>query len=149
MHQVYVSIGSNIDPKRNIAIVKSQLNSLFDCTFSSLYETIAEGFEGNNFINCVVGFETDLEPIKLRENLKKIEKNMGRTLSQKGMSNRVIDLDLILYGNLVTEDKNFDIPSKDLEHFAFILEPLVEIARDLKHPISKRSFSSILKCLRS
>ena len=73
---------------------------------------------------------------------------MGRTLSQKGMSNRVIDLDLILYGNLVTEDENFDIPSKDIEHFAFILEPLAEIAGDLKHPISKRSFSSMLKHLK-
>ena len=148
MHQVYVSIGSNIDPNKNITIVKGHLNGLFDCTFSSLYETISEGFEGNNFINCVVGFETDIELIELRENLKKIEKNMGRTLSQKGMSNRVIDLDLILYGSLVTEDENFDIPSKDIEHFAFILEPLAEIAGDLKHPISKRSFSSMLKHLK-
>jgi 2-amino-4-hydroxy-6-hydroxymethyldihydropteridine diphosphokinase len=149
MHQVYVSIGSNIDPNKNITIVKGYLNGLFDCTFSSLYETISEGFEGNNFINCVVGFETDIEPIALRENLKKIEKNMGRTLSQKGMSNRVIDLDLILYGNLITEDKNFDIPSKDIENMAFILEPLAEIAGDLKHPISKISFSLMLKHLRS
>jgi|TARA_B110000263_G_scaffold189614_1_gene167310 2-amino-4-hydroxy-6-hydroxymethyldihydropteridine diphosphokinase len=149
MHQVYVSIGSNIDPNKNITIVKGYLNGLFDCTFSSLYETISEGFEGNNFINCVVGFETDIEPIALRENLKKIEKNMGRTLSQKGMSNRVIDLDLILYGNLITEDKNFDIPSKGIENMAFILEPLAEIAGDLKHPISKISFSLMLKHLRS
>ena len=60
MHQVFVSIGSNINPKENIKIAKGFLNNLFDCTFSSLYESIAEGFEGNDFINCVVTFETDL-----------------------------------------------------------------------------------------
>ena len=149
MHQVFISIGSNIDPLKNIDKVKILLNDLFECTFSGLYETAAEGFEGDDFVNCVVGFKTDISPIKLNENLKDIEKNMGRTDRQKGMSNRIIDLDLILYGDLVLNDKNLSLPSDDIEKYSFILEPLVEIAGDIKHPVSKQSFKSLLLELKS
>ena len=149
MHQVFISIGSNIDPLKNIDKVKILLNDLFECTFSGLYETVAEGFEGDDFVNCVVGFKTDITPTKLNENLKDIEKNMGRTHRQKGMSNRIIDLDLILYGDLVLNDKNLSLPSDDIEKYSFILEPLVEIAGDIKHPVSKQSFKSLLMELKS
>ena len=149
MHQVFISIGSNIDPLKNIDKVKILLNDLFECTFSGLYETVAEGFEGDDFVNCVVGFKTDITPTKLNENLKDIEKNMGRTDRQKGMSNRIIDLDLILYGDLVLNDNNLSLPSDDIEKYSFILEPLVEIAGDIKHPVSKQSFKSLLMELKS
>ena len=149
MHQVFISIGSNIDPLKNVDKAKTLLDDHFDCTYSGLYETIAEGFEGNDFVNCVVGFETDIDPILLNEKLKEIEKNMGRTESQKGMSNRIIDLDLILYGDLVINNNNISIPSDEIGKHAFILEPLAEIAGDIKHPVSKKSFYSILKELKS
>tara|TARA_Y100001970_G_scaffold288855_1_gene417330 strand:- start:14120 stop:14575 length:456 start_codon:yes stop_codon:yes gene_type:complete len=149
MHKVFVSLGSSIDPYKNMEIVKDYLNSSFDCTFSSLFETRPEGFSGNNFLNCVVSFETNIEPIELRENLKVIEKKMGRSDNQKGMSNRVIDLDIILYGDQVINQDNFDIPSKDIENYLFVLEPLAEIAGELLHPISNLSFSEILKAFHS
>ncbi len=149
MHQVFVSIGSNIDPKENIEIAKELLSELFDCTFSSHYETISEGFKGNDFINCVVRFETSLLPSELRNNLKQIEFRVGRTENQKGMSNRVIDLDLILYGDEVIKEGNFDIPSNDIEEYLFVLEPLVEIAGELLHPVSNIPFSELLKKLKT
>ena len=149
MHQVFVSIGSNINPKENIKIAKGFLNKLFDCKYSSLYNTNAEGFEGNKFINCVVGFETNLLVSELQKHLKKIELKMGRTEDQKGMSNRVIDLDIILYGDHILEEDNFDIPSKDIEDYLFVLEPLAEIAGEFRHPVSKISFSELLKQLKS
>ena len=149
MHQVFISIGSNIDPLKNIDKVKILLNNLFECTFSGLYETAAEGFEGNDFVNCVVGFKTDIAPADLNDILKNIEKNMGRTDRQKGMSNRIIDLDLILYGDLVLNDKYLSLPSDDIEKYSFILEPLVEIAGDIRHPVSKQSFKSLLMELQS
>ena len=149
MHQVFISIGSNIDPLKNIDKVKILLNNLFECTFSRLYETAAEGFEGNDFVNCVVGFKTDIGPTQLNEKLKNIEKNMGRTDRQKGMSNRIIDLDLILYGDLVLNDKNLSLPSDDIDKYSFVLEPLAEIAGDIRHPVSKQSFKSLLLELKS
>ena len=149
MHQVFISIGSNIDPLKNIDKVKILLNNLFECTFSGLYETAAEGFEGNDFVNCVVGFKTDIDPTQLNDKLKNIEKNMGRTDRQKGMSNRIIDLDLILYGDLILNDKYLSLPSDDIEKYSFILEPLVEIAGDIRHPVSTQSFKSFLMELKS
>ena len=148
MHQVFVSIGSNINPKENIKIAKGFLNKLFDCKYSNLYNTKAEGFEGNDFINCVVGFETNLLATELQKHLKKIELKMGRTENQKGMSNRVIDLDMILYGDNVFQEDDTDIPSKDIEDYLFVLEPLAEIAGELRHPVSKIPFSELLKKLK-
>ena len=145
MQQVFVSIGSNIDPRNNIEEARIILGNLFDCTFSGLYETRAEGFEGNDFINSVVGFETDLQLIELRDKLKQIEKKMGRTDIQKGMSDRIIDLDIILYGDQVIEDDDFDIPSKDIENYLFVLEPLAEIAGARHHPILNNTYSEMLK----
>ncbi len=144
MQQVFVSIGSNIDPRNNIEEARIILGNLFDCTFSGLYETRAEGFEGNDFINSVVGFETDLQLIELRDKLKQIEKKMGRTDIQKGMSDRIIDLDIILYGDQVIEDDDFDIPSKDIENYLFVLEPLAEIAGARHHPILNNTYSEML-----
>jgi len=144
MQQVFVSIGSNIDPRNNIEEARIILGNLFDCTFSGLYETRAEGFEGNDFINSVVGFQTDLQLIELRDKLKQIEKKMGRTEIQKGMSDRIIDLDIILYGDQVIEDDDFDIPSKDIENYLFVLEPLAEIAGARHHPILNNTYSEML-----
>ena len=144
MQQVFVSIGSNIDPRNNMEEARIILGNLFDCTFSGLYETRAEGFEGNDFVNSVVGFETDLQLIELRDKLKQIEKKMGRTDIQKGMSDRIIDLDIILYGDQVIEDDDFDIPSKDIENYLFVLEPLAEIAGARHHPILNNTYSEML-----
>ena len=149
MQQVFVSIGSNIDPTNNIEEARIILGNLFDCTFSGLYETRAEGFEGNDFINSVVGFETDLQLIELRDKLKQIEKKMGRTDIQKGMSDRIIDLDIILYGDQVIEDDDFDIPSKDIENYLFVLEPLAEIAGARHHPILNNTYSEMLTDLKA
>ena len=149
MQQVFVSIGSNIDPRNNMEEARIILGNLFDCTFSGLYETRAEGFEGNDFVNSVVGFETDLQLIELKDKLKQIEKKMGRTDIQKGMSDRIIDLDIILYGDQVIEDDDFDIPSKDIENYLFVLEPLAEIAGARHHPILNNTYSEMLKDLKA
>ena len=144
MNQVFVSIGSNIEAVSNMILVKNYLDELFDVTYSSIYKTPAEGFEGEDFLNCVCKFDTKKSPSDLRDLLKNIEKDMGRTSNQKGMSNRVIDLDLILYGNMQMNEDGLEIPSDDIAKYRFVLEPLVEIAPDNLHPTLQKSFHDLL-----
>ena len=145
MQTVFVSIGTNINAEANMLLVKESLNSLFDVIYSSIYKTPAEGFEGEDFLNSVCKFDTDKNPQELRTLLKNIEKDMGRTSTQKGMSNRVIDLDLILYGDLQINRNGLELPSSDIEKYKFVLEPLAEIAPDDIHPILKKSYKDLLE----
>lgn len=145
MQTVFVSIGTNINAEANMLLVKESLNSLFDVIYSSIYKTPAEGFEGEDFLNSVCKFDTDKNPQELRALLKNIEKDMGRTFTQKGMSNRVIDLDLILYGDLQVNRNGLELPSSDIEKYKFVLEPLAEIAPDYIHPILKKSYKDLLE----
>ena len=145
MQTVFVSIGSNINAEANMLLVKESLNSLFDVIYSSIYKTPAEGFEGEDFLNSVCKFDTDKNPQELRTLLKNIEKDMGRTSTQKGMSNRVIDLDLILYGDFQINRNGLELPSSDIEKYKFVLEPLAEIAPDDIHPILKKSYKDLLE----
>ena len=145
MQTVFVSIGTNINAEANMLLVKESLNSLFDVIYSSIYKTPAEGFEGEDFLNSVCKFDTDKNPQELRTLLKNIEKDMGRTFIQKGMSNRVIDLDLILYGDLQINRNGLELPSSDIEKYKFVLEPLAEIAPDYIHPILRKSYKDLLE----
>jgi 2-amino-4-hydroxy-6-hydroxymethyldihydropteridine diphosphokinase len=141
---VFISIGSNLYAEKNIMLVRDHLDLLFDVTYSSIYKTPAEGFVGEDFLNSVCKFETEVNPYEIRRILKEIEKDMGRTIDQKGMSNRVIDLDLILYGDIEINDLELEIPSADIEKYKFVLEPLVEIAPNFIHPVLKVSYLDLL-----
>jgi len=128
-------------------LVKGHLDSIFNVTYSSVYRTPAEGFVGEDFFNSVCKFETDKDPYEIRSLLKQIEKNMGRTKEQKGMSSRVIDLDLILYGDLIINDQELELPSLDIEKYKFVLEPLSEIAPTFIHPVLDKSYLDLLNAL--
>ena len=141
---VFISIGSNLYAEKDISLVKDHLDHLFDVTYSSIYKTPAEGFVGEDFLNRVCKFETEMNPYEIRRILKEIEKDMGRTIDQKGMSNRVIDLDLILYGDFEINDLELEIPSADIEKYKFVLEPLAEIAPNFIHPVLKVSYLDLL-----
>ena len=144
---VFISIGSNLDAEKNMNLAKYHLDLIFDVTYSGIYKTPAEGFVGGDFLNRVCKFETEVDPYEIRLMLKKIEYDMGRTNDQKGMASRVIDLDLILYGDLKINDHELEIPSSDIENYKFVLEPLAEIAPTSIHPILKKSYLELLNFL--
>ena len=145
MQTIFVSIGSNIDAESNMLLVKEHLNLLFEVTYSGIYQTPAEGFTGGDFLNSVCKFKSDKKPNEIRRTLKSIEEKMGRTISQKGMSNRVIDLDLILYGDMLINEDGLEIPSSDIENYKFVLEPLAEIAPDYIHPMLKKTYKELFQ----
>ena len=112
---------------------------------SSAYETepVGEGFKGW-FINAVAEAETDLDPLSLFKKLKRIEEEMGRS-GQAISPNRPIDLDLLLYGDLLLETEALSIPHPRLHQRRFALEPLSELAPELVHPRRGKTMAALLE----
>lgn len=144
MPTAYISIGSNIERDKNIPSSLAALRQCFGALkVSSIYESEPVGFTGAAFYNLVVGFESDLEVKTLAKQLRQIELEHGRTREAQKFSARTLDLDLILYGDLIISDGRLQIPRDEIERYAFVLEPLAEIAPDLTHPISGKSYARL------
>lgn len=140
----YISIGSNIDKERNIPASLQALSAHFGkLTVSSIYESEPVGFTGDSFYNLVVGFESGLDVKEVAKQLRQIELDHGRSRDSKKFSARTLDLDLILYGDLVIQDGRLQIPRDEIERYAFVLEPLAEIAGALRHPVSHISYAEL------
>ena len=146
---VYIALGSN----KGIKLQNLQLavDMLFDKVgairkLSKVYETPAMGFEGDDFNNACLKIETDLKPIKLLKELQKIEKALGRKkTNSKGYESREIDLDILLYGNEIINEKGLSIPHPEMQNRKFVLLPLMDIARDLEHPKLDKTITELLE----
>jgi 2-amino-4-hydroxy-6-hydroxymethyldihydropteridine diphosphokinase len=144
MPKGYISIGSNIDRDKNILASLRALEHNFGMlTISSIYESEAVGFTGDAFYNLVVGFSSELGVKEVAKLLRQIELDNGRTRDSQKFSARTLDLDLILYDDLILNDGRLRIPRDEIERYAFVLEPLAEIAPTLKHPISHLSYAEL------
>jgi 2-amino-4-hydroxy-6-hydroxymethyldihydropteridine diphosphokinase len=140
MAKIYISIGSNIDAEKNIRLaIHSLENHYGKLILSSVYESEAVGFEGDNFLNLVVGVKTDEDVHTVVENLRRIEDENGRDRSGPKFSSRIVDLDLLLYDDLILQEEGLDIPRDEITKNAFVLLPLDEIASQLIHPISGKT----------
>jgi len=142
----FISIGSNIDKEIHIPSSIAALQKQFgEITLSSFYETEAVGFEGDEFINLIVQFSSELDAKNVAKLLRQIELEHGRTRDSRKYAARTLDLDLVLYGDLILSDGRLQIPRDEIERYAFVLEPLAEIAADLLHPVSKKSYAQLWK----
>ena len=144
MFKGYISIGSNIDKDKHIPASLRALEQLFGkLTISSVYDTEPVGFTGDAFYNLVVGFDSELGVKEVAKQLRQIELDKGRTRDSQKFSARTLDLDLLLYGDLIVNDGRLQLPRDEIEHYAFVLEPLAEVAPTLKHPISGQSYGEL------
>ncbi len=144
MARVYVSVGSNIDPAENIRSVIAELRQYYPkLILSSVYESEAVGFEGNNFYNLVLGFDTDLDVFAVASQLHVLEDSHARDRRGPKFSARTIDLDLLLFDDLVLNQKGLNIPRDEITFNAFVLWPLAEVAGSLQHPIVNRSYQQM------
>ena len=135
MPQVYVSLGSNIDREANIrGAVRALKERYGPLALSRVYETPAEGFDGDVFYNLVAGFDTEESVEQVHTALAAIESAHGRTRDGPRFGPRTLDLDLLLYDDLVRHADSVDIPRGEITQYAFVLGPLTELAPDLKHP---------------
>lgn len=140
----YISIGSNIDKELHITASLRALEQQFGALIvSSVYESEAVGFSGDAFHNLIVGFDSDLDVKTVAKQLRQIELDNGRTRDSQKFSARTLDLDLILYGDLIISDGRLQIPRDEIEKYAFVLEPLAEIAPTEIHPVSRISYGEL------
>lgn len=142
--KAYVSIGSNVERDQHIPQVLRDLTERFgELRVSSVYETAAVGFAGDPFYNLVVGFDTALDVDQLAQVLSELEQRHGRCREAKKFSSRTLDLDLILYGDLVRTDRKPYLPRDEIARYAFMLEPLVEIAPDVRNPLTGELYAGL------
>ncbi len=143
MAKVYVSVGSNINREHNVAQAIADLRLAYgELVQSRTYETQAVGFEGDPFYNLVVGFDTSETPQAVASRLRDIEDANGRDRSSGKFSSRSLDLDLLLYDDLVLEEDGLHLPRREILEYAFVLKPLAEIAGEMKHPVTGFSFAA-------
>ena len=144
MAKVYVSVGTNIDRDRNVASALAALAREYDgLEQSRIFETQAVGFSGDLFYNLVVAFETAQSPQQLSAVLNRIEDAHGRDRQAGKFSNRSLDLDLLLYNDLIVDEPGVTLPRPEILENAFVLRPLAEIAGDRKHPVTGVSFAAM------
>ena len=140
----FISIGSNINREHNInSALGALLQQFGQLQHSSIYESTAVGFTGDAFYNLVSAFNCDQEAKHIAIKLKQIEADHGRIRSKEKFSSRTLDLDLLLYDQQVIHTESLKIPHHDIIKYAFVLEPLAEIAPDHQHPIKKRSYAQL------
>lgn len=144
MARVYISIGSNIEVEKNIQSSVHALEKHYgELDISNVYETQAVGFEGDHFHNLVVGLQTDESPFEISQALKQIEADHDRTRGKEKFESRTLDLDQLLYGDLVMQMEGVNIPHADILRYNFVLKPLAELAGDFEHPEENKTMHEL------
>ena len=143
MAQVYISLGSNIERRRNIRHALEQMTERYGpLERSDIYESEAVGFDSDPFYNLVVGFQTGESPRRIQETLHAIESASGRLRSGE-LTARTLDLDLLLYDDAVIHEDGLALPRDDITRYAFVLRPLAELAGGERHPVSGQTYDEL------
>lgn len=135
MTAVFVAAGSNVEPVANLRCALDALQAEFaPLTLSRAYRNAAVGFTGEDFVNLVLGFATERSVEAVVERLHAAEAACGRERDAPKWAPRAMDLDILLYGDLVCERPGLKLPRPDLVRRPYMLGPMAEIAPDLRHP---------------
>lgn len=145
----YLALGTNIGNKRRNMITAAALlaERVGDVlALSGFYETEPWGFQSENtFLNAALQLDTSLSPLELLKATQEIEIEMGRTQKSNGTyHDRIIDIDILLYDNLVLQTPELTLPHPLMHERLFVMEPLAEIAPNVIHPVFKKPVISLL-----
>ncbi len=144
MTDVFIGVGSNIDRERNIVSGLGTLRHQFGpLQYSPVYRSAAVGFDGDDFLNLVVRFETTLAVGELSRALREIESVHGRSPDAPKFSSRALDLDILLYGDAVGEIEGVALPRAEVLFNAFVLQPLADIAPSARHPVAQKTYRQL------
>ncbi|RLQ21192.1 2-amino-4-hydroxy-6-hydroxymethyldihydropteridine diphosphokinase [Seongchinamella sediminis] len=149
MARVYLGVGSNIERERYISAGLDALAAMFgELDISPVYDSAAVGFEGQPFLNLVVGVSTDLAVGELAKRLRHIEYEHGRPPNATRFSARQLDIDILTYDDLVGVIGGVELPRGEILENAFVLRPLADLAPREPHPSDGRSYETLWRELR-
>ncbi|MGB9428395.1 MAG: 2-amino-4-hydroxy-6-hydroxymethyldihydropteridine diphosphokinase [Gammaproteobacteria bacterium] len=141
MTEVFVGIGSNVEPERRVREAVRGLRQRFGVLrVSPVYRNPAVGFKGDDFLNLAVKFESNQNAASVHAALDEIELQCGRTRGGPRFAPRTLDLDLLLYGDLISESP-LKLPRREILKYAYVLKPLTDLAPERRHPLTGRSFA--------
>ena len=142
MAHIFIGIGSSIDRESHIQQGVLLLQKHFgEVKLSNVFESEAVGFKGGNFYNLVAEFKSELPVEQVIAKLKIIEVQLGRPKNTIKFAPRTLDLDILLYDQLV--DQKINIPRSEITENAFVLQPLAELAPQLLHPVLNESYQNL------
>jgi len=147
MSDIYISLGSNVNRAHHIKCGLNAIATAFDLPLeqlqlSSLFESIAVGFDGKPFYNMVVGLSCQHTVAQVAIILREIEYQYGRSIDAKKFSPRTLDLDLLLFDDLIL-DSPAQIPRDEINKNAFVLWPLSQVAPTVTHPILQQNYQTL------
>jgi 2-amino-4-hydroxy-6-hydroxymethyldihydropteridine diphosphokinase len=137
---VFAGLGSNIDPEDNLHLGVRELRARYgDLQLSAVYRSKSVGFDGDDFLNLVASFETEASPASICKEIECIHELAGRDRDDGKWSARPLDIDLLLYDDLVLDEKPVRLPRNDVLEYSFVLRPLAELAPNLRHPVTGKT----------
>ncbi|MFT3790756.1 MAG: 2-amino-4-hydroxy-6-hydroxymethyldihydropteridine diphosphokinase [Rudaea sp.] len=144
MSRAYLSLGSNLEPEKHLRAALAELRARFGIiVVSPVYRCKAVGFDGPDFLNLAVAIDTDLEPAALDDWLHALEDRHGRRRDVPRFSSRTLDIDIVLYDDLVMRGEgHLELPRPELKH-AFVLKPLADIAPAVREPCSGKTLAQL------
>ena len=148
MHNIYLSLGSNLGNRFDY--LQQAVDAIFEeigliVKISSVYETPAMGFEGGEFLNCVLWLQTTMTPTKVLKKALAIEKKLGRERKEtNGYTSRSIDIDILFADALVQDHQNLVIPHPEFANRRFVIQPMAEINAQFLHPVSGKNMIRLL-----
>lgn len=144
MARIYISLGSNIEREAHTrAGIRALQQAFGELELSSVYESESVGFAGDAFYNMVIACDSHEDVHTTNKKLAEIEDANERDRSGPKFSSRTLDLDLLLYDDLVLSENNLTLPRDEILKNAFVLWPLAEIAPDLKHPVVNKTYAEL------
>jgi len=139
MATIFLGLGSNESPEINLRLAVRELGARHgELALSPVYQSAAVGFEGADFLNLVARIQSDSSPLEICEEIELIHNLAGRVRGSDKWESRPLDIDLLLYNDLV--DDELRVPRDDILQFSFVLRPLSELAPEHVHPVTGRTF---------
>jgi len=140
MATVYLGLGSNESPEVNLRLAISELEKRYgELAISATYRSAAVGFDGADFLNLAVCLECDDSPMAICDAIELIHDLAGRVRGSDKWKSRTLDIDLLLYGDLVIDERPVRVPRDDILRYSFVLRPLAELAPDQVHPVTGKT----------